>query len=360
MTKRRLALLTQVLSIPTMSFHEEGIATFVRWYAANLGLNVVDDRYGNVLVFRGSRPRGVVFNAHMDHPGFEVVRLEKARPVVALWGKVEPKLCTGARLMMYSAEGRFRAHIGSFLKDKRYLGRPLFKLREPLPLARGDFGHFDLPSVRIQGDRLSTRAADNLMSVAAILDMFTQLMRKDVQVQGLFTRGEETGFLGAFGAMESGLIAKGNPLIVLECSSAKHADVRIGSGPVIRVGDWQSSYDPAIDRWVHEIADAHAARSRSKFRYQRQLLPGGRCEACVYIAEGYRAGGIALPLGNYHNHGPRGPAMEYVSVADYNNMVALMCAIASANLPKKNYLREQVAPIKRRYQGLKAKLMASR
>ena len=209
----------------------------------------------------------------------------------------------------------------------------------------------------MKGNRIETRAADNLMSVAAILDMFTRLGNKAKGVCGLFTRGEEAGFLGAFGAMETGLIPKEAPLIVLECSSARHAKVGIGDGPVIRVGDWQSSYDPAIDRWMSDTAEAVLKKTGDGFSFQRELLPGGRCEACVYIAEGYRTGGIALPLGNYHNQGPRGAAVEYVRTKDYENMVTLMTALVRTKTPGRTFLRDQVKPIRKNFNKLKKKLV---
>ncbi len=355
-----LELIQHVLSIPTMSFHEEGIATFVKWYSYALGLHLKEDRFGNLLVYNGSEPQGVVFSAHMDHPGFEVVSSRGRSTVVAQWGKVDPALCTGAKVVMYAASGAVRARMGTMIARRKREGRPLFRLISRHRFARGDFGHFDLPSFRLSKGRIFTRAADNLMSVAAILELFTRLCGSRIRATALFTRGEEAGFLGAFGAMETGIIPRKLPLIVLECSSAKHAKVGVGDGPVIRVGDWQSSYDPTIDCWIHEVADDLANEMRGAFRYQRELLPGGRCEACIYIAEGYRTGGIALPLGNYHNQGSRGPAAEYISINDYEWMVQLMGAVARARTPSKDYLRTQVEPIRRHYRGLKKKLLNSR
>jgi endoglucanase len=353
-------LVQQVLSIPTMSFHEEGVATFVKWYALGIGLGIREDSYGNLLVYNGDKPKGPIFTAHMDHPGFEVVSTNGRKAHVILWGKVEPKLFSGANVVVYSKSGAQKSKVGSVVRGKKIEGRPLFNMTTKEPLTKGDFGHFDLPAVRMQGGKIYTRAADNLMGVAAILDMFTRIKRSKAKAIGLFTRGEEVGFLGAFGAIESGLIPKGTPMVVLECSSARHAKVEIGDGPVIRVGDWQSSYDPGIDRWIHDAALVLTKKDKKEFQFQRELLTGGRCEACVYVAEGYRTGGIALPLGNYHNQGPKGPAPEYVAVKDYENMVKLMGELAKSNLPQKNFLSKRVEPIRKNYKKLKPRLVKSR
>jgi putative aminopeptidase FrvX len=362
MKTESFGLLEQLLAIPTMSFHEEGIATFVRWYALGLGLSVEEDRYGNILVYKGKKPAGVVFNAHMDHPGFEVVSSKNGSATVALWGKVDSKIFAGSKAVVYSDSGSHGVRIGRAIAGKKHEGRPVFRVRSKVELSKGDFGHFDLPSMRVAGDRIYTRAADNLMGVASILDMFTRLGRTEsgFRATGLFTRGEEAGFLGAIAAMEEGTVSQENPLIVLECSSASHAKVVIGEGPVIRVGDWQSSYDPTIDRWVADVAQSMEGKRRGGFRYQREILTGGRCEACMYIASGYRTGGIALPLGNYHNHGRTGPAAEYVSISDYDGMVDLMCGLAGTSLPGKDYLRKRVRPIYKNYRSLRNKLLKSK
>lgn len=361
MKTQSFGLLEQLLAIPTMSFHEEGVATFVKWYAMGLDLSVKEDRYGNLLVYSGKQPGGVAFTAHMDHPGFEVISSRNGESTVALWGKVDPKIFAGSKAVVYSDSGTHSVRIGRMIAGKKHRGHPVFKLRSKIKLSKGDFGHFDVPPMRVAGDLIHTRAADNLMGVASILDMFTRLGRAKSRFRatGLFTRGEEAGFLGAFAAMETKLIDRENPLIVLECSSASHAKVVIGDGPVVRVGDWQSSYDPTIDRWITDVAQSMDGGCGGGFRYQREILTGGRCEACVYIASGYRTGGIALPLGNYHNHGKAGPAAEYVSISDYDRMVNLMCTLAKTTVPGKDYLHKRIQPIHKNYRSLKKKLLES-
>jgi len=362
------ALLTSVLSLPTMSFHETAIATFVRWYSQGLGLKVDEDDAGNLVVrYSGGKKGSVTYTAHMDHPGFEVVSSKGKTATVALWGKVAPKTFAGSKVVVYTSEGSFKGRIEKRVLAKKHLGRFCFALKASAPVAAGDFGHYDLPAIKMKKDRIETRAADNLISVTAILDLFTRLAaaRSRVNVTGLFTRGEEAGFLGAFAAMELGSIPKADPLIVLECSSAAGGNCVIGAGPVIRAGDLQSTYDPAVDVWMSDVAARIKAvgtgekKSGGKFGYQRALLQGGRCEACVYVAEGYRTGGIAMPLGNYHNQGPRGYAAEYVSGADYEKLITLMAALAHSPMPK-DTMRAKVSPIWKHYRGLKRKLISSR
>lgn len=356
------ALITQILSLPTTSFHEGAVAAFVRWYAAGLGLDVCEDGAGNLLVsFRSGRGKKpiVTFSAHMDHPGFEVISARKKRARIVLLGKFNHRTLAGARVVVQSADGRVRGRAGNRPLGRRHLGRDCFALRTESGVARGDFGHYDLPSVKFRGDRISTLAADDLMGVAAILDFMTRIKKKGLRTHtlGLFTRAEESGFLGAMAAMETKIAPMDVPLIVVECSDARAGNVAIGAGPVVRTGDKRGSYHPAIDSWLSGVASRLKEKEKERrFRYQRSLLAGGSTEAYPFVSEGYLAGGLALPLGNYHNNGPRGPAAEYVSASDYENLIRLLIAIARNPMPK-DVLKLRAAPIWRKYRRFRSRLI---
>jgi endoglucanase len=58
-------------------------------------------------------------------------------------------------------------------------------------------------------------------------------------------------------------------------------------------------------------------------------MDGGACEATAFNGLGYRACGLCLPLGNYHNIGPgRKIRAEYVSVGDLAGLLELTVAAA--------------------------------
>jgi hypothetical protein len=65
------------------------------------------------------------------------------------------------------------------------------------------------------------------------------------------------------------------------------------------------------------------------FAAQRQLMSGGVCEASAFLAYGYRATGVAFPLGNYHNGAADGSvAAEYIHRDDYLNGARLVTEAA--------------------------------
>jgi hypothetical protein len=58
-------------------------------------------------------------------------------------------------------------------------------------------------------------------------------------------------------------------------------------------------------------------------------MSGGTCEASAFAFYGYRATGIAFPLGNYHNATPDGSVQaEFIQVDDFMGGIELMVEAA--------------------------------
>ena len=87
----------------------------------------------------------------------------------------------------------------------------------------------------------------------------------------LFTRAEEVGFIGAIGATKSGIIPKRSTLLCLE-NSKSFAESPIGGGPIIRLGDRLSTFDPELNAKLVVIAEA-LVKQKAGFKFQRKLMP---------------------------------------------------------------------------------------
>src|SRR6266853_167827 len=70
------SLARRLMNHPAVPYHEHAVRGEVERVCVQNGLRVERDRFGNVLVrletARARRP--LVLAAHMDHPGFEIVR----------------------------------------------------------------------------------------------------------------------------------------------------------------------------------------------------------------------------------------------------------------------------------------------
>src|SRR5258708_11450418 len=70
------SLAGRLMSRPAVPYHEHAVRAEVERLCARHKLNAKLDRFGNLLVRLQTAPgrRPLVLAAHMDHPGFEIVR----------------------------------------------------------------------------------------------------------------------------------------------------------------------------------------------------------------------------------------------------------------------------------------------
>jgi endoglucanase len=196
-------------------------------------------------------------------------------------------------------------------------------------------GMWDLTPGAMRGSRLHARVCDDLLGAVAILFVLDKLWRErsGAGLVGVFTRAEETGFVGCLGLVRTRALRRDTRVIGLECSPQR-ASARPGRGAVVRVGDAASVFDPELTHALQRSASELRAAVPG-LAFQRALMDGGRCESTAYNAHGVRAGAACLALGNYHNCTPRGRlAPEWVEWADHESLAALLAAFAlSWNTP---------------------------
>lgn len=313
-----LKLARQLLCLPTAPYHEHAVRDAVAQQAVALGLVPQRDVAGNLILrWEPRRPRHpvpLVLVAHMDHPGFEALGPNRAE---FLGGVPEAMFRGRPPVQFQTATGVVRARVRRAMKKK-------LTLTGGETLQGGELGQWDLTVFRVRGDRLTARGIDDVLGVVAGLAALTEIIRKRVptRVWCVFTRAEEVGFHGALVAARQHVVPRRSLVVSLE-TSRQRPGTRQGAGPVIRVGDRTSVFDPAGTFFLW-----HTAR-QAKLPVQRCLMDGGTCEATAFAAHGYRSTGLCLALGNYHNIGPnQRPAAEYVSVKDLAGLVELIVAAA--------------------------------
>jgi putative aminopeptidase FrvX len=220
------------------------------------------------------------------------------------------------------------------------------------------FGTFAFPDFKMKRSLIFARAADDLAGVVAILATFERLntsQRKNMLA--VFTRAEETGFRGALGFLYSQILGAKNMAISLEASRALEG-AEISQGPVIRLGDRRSLFNSDVVSRLDFAAESLKKRGK---KIQRRIMDGGVCEGTAFNFLGIKCGGLAIPLGNYHNQKPSGkPGPEFVCLNDLITEVDL-CVEFYKNCekkinPVKKYLTELEAGFKKDSSLLKRKI----
>ena len=345
---RRLEVLREIASIPTAPTHESRVGRYVHRFLRRLGLAPARDEFGNIIVrYRRGESNGqppLAFVAHMDHPAFEVATVDGVSARAELLGGVasacfeRPVAVRVFRAAGGDDDAGTPGEVVSY--EERGPRQVTLDLRLAGPVFPGDFGVFDFPAFEASGDRVYLRAADDLGGCAAILLALETLVESSaesvepdepIDVFGVFTRAEEVGLCGAILLAESQTLPMDTVVVSLETSKELPGAV-MGEGPVIRVGDRSTSFSPEGEA-VLLAARARLQAADPNAKVQRRLMDGGTCEATAFWMRGYRATGVALPLGNYHNVGVAddgSPALrpEYVSASDLSGTVELLVAAA--------------------------------
>jgi len=310
-----LKILERLARQPTAPLHEEAVLREAARIARDANLRTRTDSFGNLVLRPGGPRRGpaIWLVAHTDHPGLEVTGPGTAR----LFGGVAPEyMRRGTRLRLYHEGGRVPARLTVFTK-----ARHAIRFDGGAKARAGDFGVWELEDFRIEGREVHARQLDDLAGCAVSLAAMARAARsRSMNLSVLLTRAEEIGFVGTLGAIDSGLIPRDAWVINVEASKVLPG-VEIGGGPVIRVGDRQRTFDADAENLLLAARD----RLPESKPVQRALMSGGTCEATAFSAHGYQATGLAIPLGNYHNMGPRGRLEpEFVAPKDLATAVDLL------------------------------------
>jgi endoglucanase len=333
-----LAVAEALLAHPTAPFLEALPAAEVVRVAEAAGLAVDRDAAGNVIV-RYDAPdaeagRPLVLVAHLDHPGFAVTGSDGDEVALEFRGGLMAEHALPGSPLHLFAPGRGEPVGEAVLTSATESGGRLtggLARRTGGEVAADGFAMWGLPAFEVVAGRITGRVCDDLLGAAAVLATLTEVAERrpaGVAVWGLFTRAEEVGFLGALEAIRLGTVPKGADVLSLECSKAL-VDAPQGGGVIVRVGDRMSIFDPGLTGALSTAA-ADLAAADPSFRWQRKLMDGGACEATAFCAAGYRASGLALPLGGYHNasDGEPGIVAETVAVTDYLAEVRLLVELA--------------------------------
>ena len=337
MRKRHEQYLLEVTALPTAAGLEDRVVAWVKQWAQQHKRKVTlrADRLGNLVIKRkGARSATpLFFTAHLDHPAFAVTEVEDAgRTIRAAFrgGVQDAYFSEGTRVAAYPADGpRITGQLVSLDRPRGKQGdqRVTTRFSRKNKGQPGDLMTWALPESKICKGRLHCPACDDLAAVAAAVSAYERLLAKprglgDVRL--LFTRAEEVGFIGAIGATKTGIIPKRSTLVCLE-NSKSFAESPIGGGPIIRLGDRLSTFDPELNAKLVVLAEGLAKKDKA-FKFQRKLMPGGACEATAFRALGYLSTCLCLPLGNYHNmdEATGRIAPETIAVDDYHHLIDLL------------------------------------
>ncbi len=343
LTDPALEILAELLTMPTAPFAEHYVIDCVRRFCVyHPDIKLTQDPAGNVLLRlrreSAAVARPLCLTAHMDHPGFVAIHMIGPGRLKASWrGGVPIEYFEGARVRFYDETRWIRGRVVSTrpVREHDTLRVDTTEIDVKGDVPPGSVGMWDFPDPRVRGERVLARGCDDVAGTAAVLSALHRVheTRGPCDIYALLTRAEEVGFVGAIAACRHRTIPRKCLVVTVETSS-ELPHVKMGRGPILRVGDKASTFTPAATAYCRAVADDLTIRDRA-FRYQRHLMDAGTCEASVFCQFGYDATGLCIALGNYHNVNRRTKrlAPESIHLDDYELLVRWFVALAQSATP---------------------------
>jgi endoglucanase len=316
-------LIQKLVETVSPSGYEAPIRKVIREEIENCGAEIRVDALGNLIAVKGS-PEGkkIMLSAHMDEIGLIVTHIDENGFVRFLpIGGVSPSTCIGGRVrflngktgIIFQEKPDEPGRVPAF--DRLYIDVGAAD-RSGSGLRVGDVGVFDRPFWDL-GDRLVSKAMDDRVGAAVLIETLKQLDQTPNQVSFVFSTQEEVGLRGATTAA-FGI----DPDIALSVDVTGTGDtpkgsrmaVSLGKGPAIKVRDGGMLSDPRIIDWMVKTAES------SDIPYQLEILEGGTTDARAMqlTRAGVPAGCLSVPCRYIHS------PSEMVDYNDVQNAVRLM------------------------------------
>ena len=286
------------------------------------------DALGNLIITQGQLGKDgkkIMLAAHMDEIGLIVTHIDEHGFVrFTTIGGVSPRTCVGGRVRFLNGTIGVIGH--EYIKDAHKL--PTFQQmfidvgatsRASCPVKVGDTASFERLFWEL-GDRLVSKAMDDRIGAAVLIETLRQLPKSPHQIFFVFSVQEEVGLRGATTAAYGLEPDIGIALDVTRSGDTPKSikmEVGLGKGPAIKVRDSGMFSDPRVVDWMVETAE------RNRLPYQLEVLEAGTTDArAIQLSRaGVPSGCISIPCRYVHT------PSEMVDLNDVQNAVKLLLAL---------------------------------
>lgn len=313
------------------SGYEQAIREVVRGEIKDYADEIRVDAMGNLIARKGKKTDGglrIMLSAHMDEIGVIATHIdEKGFVRFTTIGGVRPHTCIGGRVqflngakgLIYMDRMDDPGKVPSIENLYIDLGATA---RADSPVKVGDLGAFDRPFLDL-GDRLVSKAMDDRISVAVMIEALKAVKSTPHEVYFVFSTQEEVGLRGATTAaygVDPDLGLSVDVTGTGDTPRSSKMEVGLGKGPAIKVRDGGMLSDPRVVRWMVATAES------LEMPYQLEVLEGGTTDArAIQLARaGVPAGCLSIPTRYIHS------PSEMVDYQDVQNAVKLLAALVSA------------------------------
>ncbi len=288
------------------------------------------DNVGNLLVWKtGSSGKKILFDAHADEIGLVVTNIdEKGFLRVETVGGVPPHAYFGQKVKFQNVVGivyfegeteeERKKNLTNLNFDNMFVdigAKSYEEAKSKVPI--GSFGVYDSYFFQ-NGDLLVSKAMDDRIGCAVIVEIFRRLKKTQNTIIGSFSIQEEVGLVGAYVAAYS---LNPDYCIAIDVTDSadypkatKRHSMALGKGPTIKIKDRASISNRQIVEKLLEIAES------SKIPYQMEVLTVGGTNAAALqrTRAGIPSATVSIPTRYIHT------PSEVVCINDVKNTVELL------------------------------------
>jgi len=309
-----------------------GFESEVRKLVINEVKNHVDkfevDDLGNLITYKGEeKDEGItiMLAAHLDEIGIIVTHVdEKGFARFTTVGGVRPRNTAGGRVRFLNGapgvigmEGEPEAHKVTEI-PKMYIDLGVSNKKD-CPVSIGDVASFER-TFEDYGDRIVSKALDDRVGVAVLIETLKRLKVGPNRIVGVFTVQEEVGVRGATTAAYGVDPDLGIAIDVTLSGDTPKDDriqVELGKGPAIKIKDRGMISDPRVVSWMEKEA------KRINIPYQLEILLTGSTDArAIQISRsGVPVGCVSIPCRYVHS------PSEMIDLNDVENAIKLLVSL---------------------------------
>ena len=324
------SLIQKLVETTGPSGYESQIRELIKTEVAPHVDEIQVDALGNLITRKGNGSEtgiNVMIAAHMDEIGIMVTHIDDngfARFTSV--GGVFPRHTSGGRVRFLNGArgviGMEPQPIWSKVPSIRnmYIDLGVNSKRE-CPVRTGDVAAFERTFEDL-GNRLVSKAMDDRIGVAALIETLKQIKTTPHQVFGVFSVQEEVGLSGATTAAYGVNPDLGISLDVCgtgDTPKVTTSQVELGKGPAIKIKDAGMVSDPRVVSWMEQGA------KQAKIPHQLSISLVGSTDASVIQTSraGVPSGNLAIPCRYVHS------PSEMVDMDDVHNTVKLLVHLLS-------------------------------
>ena len=283
------------------------------------------DGLGNLIAIKGEKSdkgKTIMLAAHLDEIGIIVTHVDDngfAR-FTTIGGVYARNLAGGRVRFLNGSSGVIgiestitRNSVGNF--DKMFIDLGVSS-KSQCPVSIGDVAAFERVFTDM-GDRLVSKAMDDRIGVAILIETIKRIKGGPNQIIAVFTTQEEVGLRGATAAAYGSNPDLGIAIDVTLSGDTPKDDsiaVGLGKGPAIKIKDSGMIADPKVVSWMETGAKA------ADIPYQREILVGGTTDArAIQVTRsGVPSGCLSIPCRYVHS------PSEMTDINDVQNAVTLL------------------------------------